>query len=271
MWRCSSQRSHGQSGRRCELARCVRNGAPDGVSSFRHLAHHAMAMRDDLCRPRLLAGLRGRIWGRDGRRYVRRPTRPDPKKISLPRNPGPGPCAERAEGPALRSRQHRGYAVHIAKIFTATLKPARRRGSSPRIVLHHGTTSFRWRSMMREDRLRIAPTGVRVVSMTTEWKVAAYFARNSLAADLSEIGRSKANEAVVLTLDAKTLFECGYPLIRFSDPIWDRGKCDWEREVACLGDIQPLSAVLISVRTVSPAGTRGRESGSSSKSRGGSL
>jgi hypothetical protein len=41
-----------------------------------------------------------------------------------------------------------------------------------------------------------------------------------------------------------------YNLVPFSDPYWGEGECDWENEIECRDDIEPLEEVLIVVEPV---------------------
>jgi hypothetical protein len=55
---------------------------------------------------------------------------------------------------------------------------------------------------------------------------------------------------VVLVLDGEGLLELNYDLSTFSDPYRGEGECDWENEIACWDDIEPLDEVLMAVEPV---------------------
>ena len=57
---------------------------------------------------------------------------------------------------------------------------------------------------------------------------------------------------MVLVLDGEELLALNYDLAEFSDPIWGDGECDWEKEIECWDDIDPLDEVLIRVEPVPP-------------------
>lgn len=92
-------------------------------------------------------------------------------------------------------------------------------------VLYHGTTTKRWAAIQEVGAILPARIGVKVVSMTTERKVADYFADNSASFD--KCG------TVILQIDRAALEKDGFVLEEFSDPVWGDGECDWEKEVAC--------------------------------------
>ena len=100
--------------------------------------------------------------------------------------------------------------------------------------LYHGTAAGRWKQIKQEGMLKPARIGIKVVSMSTDRKVADYFANNSAKADKCT--------PVVLEINHSALIRDGYDLQPFSDPIWGEGKCDWECEVISEVDI-PLSYV----------------------------
>ncbi len=100
------------------------------------------------------------------------------------------------------------------------------------MILYHGTSLDRAVKIMAEGVIRVAPCGVKAVSMTDDPRVAHYFA--ALAADCDN------SAPVILPLDADRLTADGYDLEPFSDPVWGDDKCAWERETVCWRDI-PLS------------------------------
>jgi hypothetical protein len=57
---------------------------------------------------------------------------------------------------------------------------------------------------------------------------------------------------VVLVLDGEGLLALNYNLVPFSDPYWGEGECDWENEIECWDDIEPLDEVLMAVEPVPP-------------------
>jgi hypothetical protein len=54
-----------------------------------------------------------------------------------------------------------------------------------------------------------------------------------------------------LVIDGEGLVAEHYDLTDFSDIVWGDGKCDWENEIACWDDIDPLDEVLIAIEPVS--------------------
>lgn len=91
----------------------------------------------------------------------------------------------------------------------------------------------RWQSILRDGLLRASKVGDKHVSLTTDPSVAKYFA------DLAS--RDDDSEPIILAVDVG-----GLPIEPFSSSVWGAGKCDWEKEIACLEDvptdrINPLS------------------------------
>lgn len=110
------------------------------------------------------------------------------------------------------------------------------------MILYHGTSENRLRSILDEDRLTVASRHT-AVCLSSRYIPARYWA--SLSAVTDE------NVPVVLELHAKCLLETGYTLIPYSDPAWGEGQCDWEYEVRIEEDVDPLSDVLINHYKVS--------------------
>jgi RNA:NAD 2'-phosphotransferase (TPT1/KptA family) len=118
-----------------------------------------------------------------------------------------------------------------------------------RWVLYHGTSSARLKRILEQDRLRRATVGDQKIALTTDRSVAEYSACNAVFADRHD-RPSEDSSAVVLMLDAKGLLVLNYELVQFSDPVWGDGECDWENEIECWDDIEPLKEVLIAVEPV---------------------
>ena len=119
----------------------------------------------------------------------------------------------------------------------------------PRWILYHGTTSRRLRDILRENRLRLPQAGDQKISLTTERSVAEYFASNAVFGD-HRSHPDEESKPVLLLLDGAGLLALHYELESFSDPIWGDGECDWENEIACWTDIDPLDEVLIDIEPV---------------------
>ena len=103
------------------------------------------------------------------------------------------------------------------------------------MILYHGTSERRLDTIRTENRL--TATGLSpAVCMSTRIGPAKYWANISAWTDTCE--------PFVLRLMAKPLLEAGFTLMPFSDPVWGRGECDWEREVRVEEDIHPLSDFL---------------------------
>ncbi len=118
-----------------------------------------------------------------------------------------------------------------------------------RWVLYHGTSTLRLKRILAENRLRTSPTGDPKIALTTELSVAQYFACNKVFGD--SLGHQGAeSEPVILTIDGEGLLALHYELESFFDPVWGDGQCDWENEISCWEDIDPLDEVLVAIEPV---------------------
>ena len=122
--------------------------------------------------------------------------------------------------------------------------------TASRWVLYHGTSTYRLKEILRENRLLLPPAGDQKISLTTERSVAEYFACNAVFGD-HQGHPDEESKPVLLVLDGAGLLALQYELERFSDPIWGDGECDWENEIACWTDIDPLDEVLIEIEHLS--------------------
>jgi RNA:NAD 2'-phosphotransferase (TPT1/KptA family) len=113
-----------------------------------------------------------------------------------------------------------------------------------RWVLYHGTSTPRLNRILEDGRLRTSGTDDPKMSLTTERSVAEYWACHAVFGDRRNRTGEDSSE-VVLVIDGEGLLELNYDLSAFSDPIWGEGECDWENEIACWDDIEPLDEVLI--------------------------
>jgi hypothetical protein len=120
-----------------------------------------------------------------------------------------------------------------------------------RWVLYHGTSTARLKRILEDGRLRRATIGDQKIALTTERCVAEYFACNAVFTDKHDHPDEESGP-VVLVLDGEGLLALNYNLVPFSDPVWGDGECDWENEIECWDDIEPLGEVLIAVEPVSP-------------------
>ena len=120
-----------------------------------------------------------------------------------------------------------------------------------RWVLYHGTSTARLNRILEEDRLRRAAIGDQKIALTTERCVAEYFACNAVFADRHDHPEEESGP-VVLVLDGEGLLALNYNVVPFSDPVWGDGECDWENEIECWDDIEPLQEVLLAVEPVVP-------------------
>jgi hypothetical protein len=118
-------------------------------------------------------------------------------------------------------------------------------------ILYHGTSTARLRHILEEDCLRKANAGDQKVALTTEKSVAEYFACNAVFGDKHDRPNEEST-GVVLVLDGEGLYALNYNLVPFSDPYWGEGECDWENEIECWDDIEPLEEVLMAVEPVPP-------------------
>jgi hypothetical protein len=118
-----------------------------------------------------------------------------------------------------------------------------------RWVLYHGTSTARLKRILEDGRLRKATVGDQKISLTTERSVAEYFACNAVFADKHD-HPDEESSPVVLVLDGEGLLAFNYNLVPFSDPYWRDGESDWENEIECWDDIEPLEEVLMAVEPV---------------------
>lgn len=116
-----------------------------------------------------------------------------------------------------------------------------------RWLLYHGTSSYRLKQILRENRLRPSQTGTQKISLTPERSVAEYFACNAVFGDRHDRPQEE-TKPVLLVLDGEGLIALLYDL---EDYTGDGEDCDWENEIACYSDIEPLDEVLIRVEPVS--------------------
>jgi hypothetical protein len=131
-------------------------------------------------------------------------------------------------------------------------RPTEATKKTGRWVLYHGTSTLRLKCIQHTDRLRVAPSGSKVVSLTTDQSVAEYFACVAAAADKRRCPGDDRN-GVVLQLDGEKLLEEGYRLHCYAigtDDIkasakWDPADTHLENEIICAKDIIPLSEFLI--------------------------
>jgi hypothetical protein len=124
-----------------------------------------------------------------------------------------------------------------------------------RWVLYHGTSTARLKRILADGRLRRATIGDQKIALTTERSVAEYFACNAVFADKHDHPNEE-SRPVVLVLDGEGLLALNYNLVPFSDPYWGDGECDWENEIECWDDIEPLEEVLMAVDPSQPSDTR---------------
>ncbi len=97
-------------------------------------------------------------------------------------------------------------------------------------LLFHGTSSELWKKIKKDKLLKRAPSGDQCVSLTSDYKVARYFAEMSCKGDAG-------GTPVILKVNAE-----GLNAQSFSSAVWGERECDWEAEIACWDDI-PLSRV----------------------------
>jgi hypothetical protein len=120
-----------------------------------------------------------------------------------------------------------------------------------RWVLYHGTSTARLKRILEDGRLR-RPTFKKkkiAIALTTERSVAEYFACNAVFGDKHDHPDEESGP-VVLVLDGEGLLALNYNLVPFSDPYWGDGECDWENEIECWDDIEPLEEVLLAIEPV---------------------
>jgi hypothetical protein len=118
-----------------------------------------------------------------------------------------------------------------------------------RWILYHGTSTYRLKAIQRDNRLRVSPTGDPKIALTTERSVAEYFACNAVIGDHRNHPEGESHP-VLLVMDGELLLVLQYELDGVSDPVWGDGECDWENEIACWADIDPLDDFLIEVTPV---------------------
>jgi hypothetical protein len=118
-----------------------------------------------------------------------------------------------------------------------------------RWVLYHGTSTARLKGILSDGRLRTSQPGDPKIALTTERSVAEYFACVAVFGDRRD-RPAQESSGVVLVLDGEGLIALNFDLWEFRDHIWGEGKCDWENEIACWDDIDPLDEVLLAVEPV---------------------
>lgn len=119
-------------------------------------------------------------------------------------------------------------------------------------VLYHGTTTRRLTQILRDNVLKISPTGDPKIALTIAPSVAEYFALNALNALPGDRHdrRDHENRPVIMRLDGEVLVRQGYQLRAYADTFWGPGRCNWENEIACWEDIRPLHEVVIGIDPV---------------------
>jgi hypothetical protein len=130
-------------------------------------------------------------------------------------------------------------------------------GDGQHLILYHGTSTARFKSILAENRLgtsrylellgahpSISPWKV---ALTTERSVADYWAdvavwtdRFHRSTEHDRFSHDGSGVGVVLKLDGERMVELGYDLKHFRE-------YDWENEIACWEDIDPLNEVLIAI------------------------
>jgi hypothetical protein len=116
-------------------------------------------------------------------------------------------------------------------------------------VLYHGTSTARLKRILEDSCLRKSKIGDQKIALTTERCVAEYFACVAVFGDRHDRPNEESS-GVVLMLDGEGLLVLNYDLAEFRDPIWGEGECDWENEIECRDDIDPLEEVLVRVEPV---------------------
>jgi hypothetical protein len=116
----------------------------------------------------------------------------------------------------------------------------------PRWVLYHGTSTYRLKGILGENSLRITALGGEKISLTPERSVAEYFASNAVFGDRHDHPNEESNP-VVLMLDGEGLVALLHDLEGYTG---DGEEYDWENEIACWSDIDPLDEVLIDIEPV---------------------
>jgi hypothetical protein len=118
-----------------------------------------------------------------------------------------------------------------------------------RWALYHGTSTLRLEGILADNRLQVSVSGDPKISLTPARSVAEYFACNAVNGDRHDHPDDE-SDPVVLTIDGEHLQALLYQLDSYSDPVWGDGECDWENEIACWDNIDPLDEVLIEVAPV---------------------
>jgi hypothetical protein len=124
--------------------------------------------------------------------------------------------------------------------------------AASRWILYHGTSSYRLEQILRANRLNPSQIGpeTRQVSLTPERSVAEYFACKAVLGDALGDEHDHPHvetEPVVLVLDGEGLVALMYDLEGYRG---DGEECDWENEIACWSEIDPLDEVLIGIEPV---------------------
>ena len=115
-----------------------------------------------------------------------------------------------------------------------------------RWVLFHGTSTYRLKQILRENRLRLPQVGDEKISLTTERSVAEYFACNAVFGDRHD-HPDEESHPVVLVLDGEGLVALLYELEGYTG---GGEEYVWENEIGCWSDIDPLDEVLIDIERV---------------------
>ena len=87
--------------------------------------------------------------------------------------------------------------------------------------------------------MQTSPWGDPKIALTPARSVADYFACNAVNGDRHDHPDGE-SDPVVLTIDGEHLQALLYQVDSYSDPVWGDGECDWENEIACWDDIDPL-------------------------------
>jgi len=118
--------------------------------------------------------------------------------------------------------------------------------TASRWILYHGTSSYRLNQILRDNRLLPSQSGPTKISLTPEPSVAEYFACNAVLGDEHDHPHVE-TEPVVLALNGESLVALMYDLEGYRG---DGKECDWENEITCWNEIDPLDEVLIAVEPV---------------------
>jgi hypothetical protein len=117
-----------------------------------------------------------------------------------------------------------------------------------RWILYHGTTTLRLKQIRQENALRVSCTGDPKVALTPDRSVAEYFSFIAVAGDQHD-RPGEITRPVILVLDGEAL-ALRHTMEAYSDNFWGKGECDWENEIACWDDVEPLHEVLIRIEEV---------------------